>query len=225
MPGGLLLAQRGLEPFRRQPGGVGGNRRCRVRAEQARDRRRGAPAHQIPQRDVDGGDALRERPRLAGLLGQHARLRRQVVERRVRRRERAPQQQRQHHGPHQRQPMFAAVRREIAVGLAPAAGAVAISDLHEQHAALVQPRERRDHRPRDRRAVQMDFGSRGAECQRRGPGGSARGGVGVGDHRRRLQSALRPASRTSLPQRWISSCTKRANAGCARLPGWIPIAW
>jgi hypothetical protein len=115
-------------------------------AEHPPQRRLRAPGEHIPQRDIDAGDALRERTSFAGLQRQHRGRGAEMLEHVGRMRHRAPDQHRRQHFVDQSRTMLGADRWKIAPHLAPAGLAVAVFDANEQRRPVAHLAERRHHR-------------------------------------------------------------------------------
>ena len=154
-----------------------------IAPEHAPQRQTGPPGDQIPQRQVDAGDGLRDRTVLAGLQGQHRGGRLQVLEAGRRRFEARAHRQRTDHRLDQPGAVFGAARREVAPDLAPAVCALGVFEPHQHGRPVVHHAERRAHRRGDRAAqhVHIDPGDgEGGRYACRGHAGRQAAGVDGG---------------------------------------------
>jgi hypothetical protein len=128
-----------------------------------------ATRHQVPQRDVDAGDALIERPGLSRLYRQYRGAPRKVIEHFDRIGEGARLQHRSEYRIQQPCPVLGPARGEVAPDLTPASEPILILDANEQRRPVAHDAERRSHRRVDRIAVHLRLDAAQAhavECRR-----------------------------------------------------------
>ena len=161
MPGFAAGEGGGGGVVRADAAGVGGDG-CGVAAQDAPEREVAAPGHEVPEGDVDAGDALGERPGLAGLQGEHGGVGGEGGEGFGGAGDGLVFQDGGQDLVDDARPVLGAEGGEIAPDLTPANDAVRILGADEQHGAVGHGAERGDNGGCDRRAVEA--GGDGAEA-------------------------------------------------------------